>query len=59
MQSDLLQLTSKILASRRISRREQQRMNALLGQGNLLETEKILVNRIFYGMRHGLLTTID
>ncbi|MEC4805221.1 MAG: hypothetical protein SAJ12_16390 [Jaaginema sp. PMC 1079.18] len=59
MQSDVLQLSTQILSSRRISRHEQQRMTALLRQGELLETERILIDRIFYGVRHGLLTTID
>lgn len=59
MQSDVLQLTAQILSSRQISSREQRRMSALLSKSELHESERVLINRIFYGVRHGLLTTVD
>jgi hypothetical protein len=59
MASDVLEMTAKILSSRKISRWEHQRMAALLNANELHEQDRVLIERIFYGVRHGLLMTIE
>jgi len=59
MSINITELTAKILSSRKISRWEHQVMSAMLGMDNLDEQERVLIRRVFYGVRHGLLTTVD
>ncbi|NJL00076.1 MAG: hypothetical protein HC838_09430 [Spirulinaceae cyanobacterium RM2_2_10] len=55
MRIDINELAGQILASRTISRLEQQLMATLLGQEELDDQERTLIERVFYGVRHGLL----
>ncbi|MBE9115366.1 hypothetical protein IQ249_05575 [Lusitaniella coriacea LEGE 07157] len=57
--TNTIDLIGQILSSREISRIEQQMMSALLGKEDLDEQERALIERIFYGLRHGLLRTVD
>lgn len=57
--TNTIDLIGQILSSREISRIEQQMMSTLLGKEDLDEQERALIERIFYGLRHGLLRTVD
>ncbi len=59
MNIDIRELAGQILASRTISRLEQQLMAALLGQDDLDAQERTLIERVFYGVRHGLLEVVE
>ncbi|NEO25339.1 MAG: hypothetical protein F6K03_00145 [Kamptonema sp. SIO4C4] len=59
MNANVKEMTANVLSSRKISRVEQQIMTALLGQEDLDEQDRTLIERIFYGVRHGILKTID
>lgn len=59
MKIDIRELAAQILASRTISSLEQQLMTALLGQGDLNDQERTLIERVFYGVRHGLLDVVE
>ncbi len=59
MTMDLQELVAQILSSRRISVVDQQLMSSLLDQDNLNDEERTLVERVFYGVRHGLLKVVD
>ncbi len=59
MRVDIRELAAQILASRTISRLEQQLMAALLGQEGLDDQERTLIERVFYGVRHGLLNVVE
>lgn len=56
---DLQDLIAQILSSQSISRLEQQRMSLMLQYNQLDEQEKTLIERVFYGLRHGLLVIVD
>lgn len=54
------QVVENIFACRRITRADQQQfMNALLSKDFLNETEKIQINRVFDGLRTGVLRVAD
>ncbi|MFW6358811.1 MAG: hypothetical protein ACOC0N_06315 [Chroococcales cyanobacterium] len=53
------ELTTQILSSRSISRLEQQFISVILSQEELNEQERTLIERIFYGLRHGILQVKD
>lgn len=54
------ELVAKILMERRITPTEQRMLsNALLFEEELDEDDWILINRVFYGVRRGLLTIGD
>lgn len=54
------QLIEQMLASRRISRADQERfMAALLSKSVLTEKEQSQVNRVFDALRSGLLRVVD
>ncbi len=57
--ADLQDLIAQILSSQSISRIEQQRMSLMLRYNQLDEHDRALIERIFYGMRHGLLMVVD
>jgi len=59
MKIDIRELASQILASRTISSLEQQLMAALLGQEDLDAQERTLIERVLYGVRHGLLEVVE
>ncbi|WP_199302769.1 hypothetical protein [Oscillatoria sp. FACHB-1406] len=59
MTTNILEMAAQVLASRSISRSQQSFMSAKLGSGELNEQEQILVRRVFYGVRHGLLKTVE
>ncbi|MDB9315058.1 hypothetical protein PN462_18230 [Spirulina sp. CS-785/01] len=59
MNTNVKEMTANVLSSRSISRLEQQIMIALLGQEDLDEQDRTLIQRVFYGIRHGLLKTVD
>lgn len=54
------ELVAQILIERTVTCTEQQLLKyALLAEDTLDEKERTLINRVFYGVRHGLLKTID
>ena len=53
-------LVTQILMNRCITPSDQQFLNcALLYKDSLKEHERILIERVFYGVRHGLLQTLE
>ncbi|WP_204102132.1 MULTISPECIES: hypothetical protein [Spirulina sp. CCY15215] len=59
MNTRIRELTTQILSSRTISQIDCENMSALLRREDLNETDRTLIERIFYGVRHGLLKTVD
>ncbi len=54
------ELVAKILMHRRITYTDQQLLRfALLSDETLNEQERTLIDRVFYGVRHGLLSIVD
>ncbi|MFE1745746.1 hypothetical protein [Coleofasciculus sp. H7-2] len=47
------------MVSRKITRTDQQQIRAGLLQDSLKEAEHILIDRVLYGIRHGLLRLKD
>lgn len=59
-QSDIAQLVEKILSSRKITRADQRRfMSTALSKVRLSHDDQIQVNRVFDGLRSGLLKVVD
>ncbi|MBD1999516.1 hypothetical protein H6G00_23365 [Leptolyngbya sp. FACHB-541] len=59
-QSDIAQLVEKILSSRKITRVDQRRfMSTALSKVRLSHDDQIQVNRVFDGLRSGLLKVVD
>lgn len=59
-QVSIEELVAQILMHRRITQTDQQLLrSALLSKQALNEKEKTLINRVFYGVRHGLLRTVE
>lgn len=52
-------LSGEILFSRKISRQEEYRLRSALLQQSLSEDDRILIDRVFYGIRKGLLKVVD
>ncbi|MDY6786161.1 MAG: hypothetical protein SW833_27045 [Cyanobacteriota bacterium] len=59
MNASIIEIAAQILSSRSISRYQHSVMSNKLSNGELSEQEQILVRRVFYGVRHGLLKTVD
>ena len=59
MNANIIEIAAQILSSRSISRTQHSIMSSKLSNGELNEQEQILVRRVFYGVRHGLLKTVD
>jgi hypothetical protein len=59
MNANIIEIAAQILSSRSISRTQHSIMSSKLSSGELNEQEQILVRRVFYGVRHGLLKTVD
>jgi hypothetical protein len=59
MNTRIRELTTQILSSRTISQIDRENMSALLRREDLNETDRTLIERIFYGVRHGLLKTVE
>ncbi len=59
MQIDIRDLAAQVLASRTISRFEHQLMSALLGQDDLEEQDRLLAERLSYGIRRGLVQVVE
>ena len=54
------ELVAQILMHRRITYTDQQLLRfALLSDEALNEQERTLIDRVFYGVRHGLLSLVD
>ncbi|MBW4545450.1 MAG: hypothetical protein KME25_13525 [Symplocastrum torsivum CPER-KK1] len=54
------ELVAQILMHRRITYTDQQLLRfALLRDETLNEQERTLIDRVFYGVRHGLLSIVD
>jgi len=54
------ELVAQIMLSRKITRGDQQHlMSALLSKDLLGDQDRILIDRVFYGVRHGLLRVVD
>jgi hypothetical protein len=59
-QISIEELVAQILMHRRITYTDQQLLRfALLSDETLNEQERILIDRVFYGVRHGLLSIVD
>jgi hypothetical protein len=52
-------LSMRILSSRSMSGLEQEVISNLLQHDELGDQERTLIRRIFYGVRHGLLTVVE
>jgi hypothetical protein len=59
MNINLQDIAAQILVSRTVSSPQQQLIEALLSQEHLDEQERILIKRLSYGIRRGLLTVVD
>ena len=59
MNTRIRELTTQILSSRTISQIDRENMSALLRREDLNETDRTLIERIFYGVSHGLLKTVE
>ncbi len=55
MKPDPLELAAQILTSRTVSRTDHHLMTSLLAEGTTTPQERILIERVLYGVRHGLL----
>jgi hypothetical protein len=54
------ELVDQIFTSHRITRQDQQTlMNALLSKNSLTMEEHLLIDRVFDGLRRGLLRVVD
>ncbi|HBB31661.1 MAG TPA: hypothetical protein DDZ80_03020 [Cyanobacteria bacterium UBA8803] len=59
-QANIEELVAKVFMYRTITYADQLRLKyALLDEDGLTEQDLILINRILYGVRHGLLKVID
>ncbi|MBZ8180672.1 MAG: hypothetical protein SAL07_17745 [Oscillatoria sp. PMC 1051.18] len=58
MNNTIEELAAQVLSSRRISPWEQQLMTRMLVNGDLDEEDRTLIKRVFYGLRHGLVTVV-
>jgi hypothetical protein len=59
-QVSIEELVAKILMHRRITHTEQQKLKlVLLFEDALNEQERTLIERVFYGVRHGLLKVVE
>ena len=59
-QVSIEELVAQILVERKVSYREQQLLTcALLFRDELDEKERTLIERVFYGVRHGLLSLVE
>ncbi|MEC4986167.1 MAG: hypothetical protein SAJ37_22435 [Oscillatoria sp. PMC 1068.18] len=58
MNTTIEELAAQILSSRRISPWEQQLMSTLLINEDLDDEDRTLIKRVFYGLRHGLVTVV-
>ncbi|MBE9128080.1 MULTISPECIES: hypothetical protein [unclassified Coleofasciculus] len=60
VQTNIEELVAQILMYRRVTRTEQFILKyTLLYKEELNEQEKTLIDRIFYGVRHGLLKLVE
>lgn len=59
-QFNLEETITRVISSRKITIKDKQQLkNAFLGHENLAEDEITLIDRIFYGVRHGILEIVD
>lgn len=59
-QTNIEELVAQILMDRKISYTDQQLLKSALLFGNALdEQERTLIDRVFYGVRHGLLHLVE
>mgnify|MGYP005844697137 CR=1 FL=1 len=59
MQIDIRDLAAQVLTSRTISRLEHQLVAAFVGRDDLDEQDRLLVERLSYGVRRGLVQVVD
>jgi hypothetical protein len=60
VQVSIEELVAQILIERRVTHTDQQLlMRALLSEDALDEKERTLIDRVFYGVRHGLLRLVE
>lgn len=52
-------LTGHIMVTGRMTRTDRCQIRSAILTDSLSEAEQILINRLLYGIRHGLLTVID
>ncbi|HBE21238.1 MAG TPA: hypothetical protein DEG17_06995 [Cyanobacteria bacterium UBA11149] len=58
--ANIEEMVAKILVNRQITKTEQLRLKfALLYQDGLHQQDRSLIDRVFYGIRHGLLKVIE
>jgi hypothetical protein len=59
-QISLKDLVEQILFSRQITRSEESRLISTLSSQHLLDEEQqVMIQRVLYGLRHGLLQVVD
>jgi hypothetical protein len=60
LQFNLEETIIRVISSRQITSKDKQQLkNAFLGHENLAEDEITLIDRIFYGVRHGILEIVE
>ncbi|MBD2185177.1 hypothetical protein H6G03_29580 [Planktothrix sp. FACHB-1375] len=52
-------LTGQIMVSGQMTRTDRYQIRSALLTDSLSESEQILINRLLYGIRHGLLRVVD
>lgn len=52
-------LTGQIMVSGKMTSKDRFRIRSAILNDSLSEAEQILINRLLYGIRHGLLTVVD
>lgn len=59
LQMPLEDLVHQILLLRRVTRAEENWLFSLLASPALTEEQRVMVQRVFYGLRHGLLQLVE
>ncbi|MBD2464014.1 hypothetical protein H6G89_23715 [Oscillatoria sp. FACHB-1407] len=59
LQIPLEDLVHQILLLRRVTRAEESWLFSLLASPSLTEEQRVMIQRVFYGLRHDLLKLVD
>jgi hypothetical protein len=58
-QIPLEDLVNQILLQRRVTRSEEGWLFIQLSSSTITEEQRVMIQRVFYGLRHGLLNLVD
>jgi hypothetical protein len=58
-QIPLEDLVNQILLQRRVTRSEEGWLFSQLSSSTISEDQRVMIQRVFYGLRHGLLNLVD